>query len=41
MELADRVVEEQVLALVMNAKDKETIADIFSRISVDDLLRWA
>lgn len=36
MELADRVVEEQVLALIMNAKEKEVVADIFSRISIDD-----
>jgi replicative DNA helicase len=35
MELSDKATEENVLALIMNAK-KEVVADVFSRITPDD-----
>jgi replicative DNA helicase len=35
MELSDKVTEENVLALIMNAKHRDVIADVFARIDSD------
>lgn len=36
MELSDQLAEEDVLGLIMNARSKDLVADIFSRIKADD-----
>lgn len=35
MELSDKTTEENVLALLMNAKNREVVADVFARIDAD------
>lgn len=35
MELADKVTEENILALIMNSKNRDVIADVFARIDSD------
>jgi replicative DNA helicase len=35
MELSDKGTEENVLALIMNAKSRETVSDVFAKIDPD------
>ena len=35
MELSDEITESNVLALIMNAKNRDVVADVFARIKPD------